>query len=175
MDLKSYITEAVSSGKAPKRNAFPDEMPENTNHTDDPEDIWELLLYLDDHGNTFTVEKGRFDDSTDVVIDTNIKGVTTVLSFIGPSEYLLGMEKNGKEIYSLNSSKTLGWGNHFDLDVLDPRKYFTLCLRNMEKRLASAKKGKRNRRTGEIEKNWSDISYYEGKVERYKKYLEKVK
>lgn len=45
----------------------------------------------------------------------------------------------------------------------------------MEKRLASVKKGKRNRRTGEIEKNWSDISYYEGKVERYKKYLEKVK
>lgn len=112
-NLSDYITEAISSGKAPKRNAFPDEMPKNTDHTDDPENIWQLLVYLDDRGNTFTIEKGRFDDSTDVIIDTNSKGVTTVLSFIGPNEYFLGMEKNGKGIYSLNSSKTLGWGEPF--------------------------------------------------------------
>ncbi len=175
MDLKSYITEAVSSGKAPKRNAFPDEMPQNTNHTDDPEDIWELLLYLDDHGNTFTIEKGRFDDSTDVIIDTKYNGVTVVLSFIHPSEYLISMDKNGKEIYSLDSSRSLGWGNHFDFDLLDPLKYFKACLKTSEKRLATAKKGKRNSRTGEIEKNYGDISFYERKVARYTKYIERVK
>ena len=150
-------------------------MPKNTNHTDDPEDIWELLLYLDDHGNTFTVEKGRFDDSTDVIIDTKYNGVTVVLSFIHPSEYLISMDKNGKEIYSLDSSRSLGWGNHFDFDLLDPLKYFKECLKTSEKRLATAKKGKRNRRTGEIEKNYSDISFYERKVARYTKYIEKVK
>lgn len=165
----------VKDIKGKENNKFPKEMPSNVKHTDDPENIWELLIYLDDNKYEFTCDSGRFDDSKDVIINTKYNGVTVILSFVGLSEYLIEMEKDNETIYSLQSSRDLGWGHHFDFDLLDPLKYFNICLKNMEKKLASAQKGKRNRRTGEIEKSWSDISYYEGKVARYKKYIEKIK
>lgn len=171
-----YLLSKSTSSEDLKKigNKFPDEMPKDVEHTDDPENIWELLVYLDDHEYEFTIDYGRFDKSTDVIINTKYPGVTVILAFIGRQEYLIEMEKDDKEIYSLQSSKDLGWGHHFDFDLLDPLKYFKTCLKNCEKRLATAKKGKRNRRTGEIEKNWSDIDFYERKVARYKKYIEAV-
>lgn len=168
-----YLITKTQSKKS--GNIFPEEMPNNVKHTNDPENIWELLVYLDDNDYEFTVDHGRFDDSTDVIIETKYPGVTVILAFIGPSEYLIEMEKNKKRIYGRDSSKDLGWGHHFDFDLLDPLKYFKICLKNCEKRLATAKKGKRNRRTGEIEKNWSDIDFYERKVARYTKYIEQIK
>lgn len=167
-----YLITKTQSTKA--GNRFPEEMPNNVEHTNDPENIWELITYLDDNNYEFTVDHGRFDDSTDVIIETKYPGVTVILAFIGPQEYLIEMEKNEKRIYSLDSSKDLGWGHHFDFDLLDPLKYFKICLKNCEKKLASANKGKRNRRTGEIEKSYGDISFYERKVARYKKYIEAV-
>ena len=175
-----YIVEYLISKSTSKDelkkigNKFPDNMPKDVKHTDDPENIWELLVYLDDNDYEFTIDHGRFDKSTDVIIETKYPGVTVILAFIGPSEYLIEMEKDKKRIYSLDSSRDLGWGHHFDFDLLDPLKYFKTCLKNSEKRLATAKKGKRNRSTGEIEKNWSDIDFYERKVARYKKWIEAV-
>ena len=170
----SSIDEYLLTKDSKEQSKFPDDMPKDVKHTDTPENIWELLVCLDDKGYEFTVDKGRFDDSTDVIIETKYNGVTVILSFIHPSEYLISMDKNDKEFYSLDSSRDLGFGNHFDFDLLDPLKYFKICLKNSEKRLATAKKGKRNRRTGEIEKNYSDISFYERKVARYTKYIEAI-
>lgn len=173
--VEYLISKSTSKDELKKIGSkFPDEMPKDVNHTDDPENIWELLVYLDDKGYEFRIDHGRFDKSTDVIIETKYLGVTLVLSFIHPSEYLISMDKNDKEIYSLDSSRDLGWGHHFDFDLLDPLKYFKACLKTSERRLATANKGKRNRRTGEIEKNYSDISFYERKVTRYKKYIEAI-
>lgn len=168
------INEYLLSKGTKIQDKFPENMPKNVEHTDDPENVWELLVYLDDNNYEFTVDHGRFDDSTDVIIETKYPGVTVVLSFIHPSEYLISMDQDGKEFYSLDSSRDLGWGHHFDFDLLDPLKYFKICLKNCEKKLATANKGKRNRRTGEIERNYSDIMFYEKKVARYKKYIEMI-
>ena len=170
----SSINEYLLSKDTKVQDKFPSDMPKDVKHTDDPENVWELLVYLDDNNYEFTVDHGRFDDSTDVIIETKYPGVTVVLAFIHPSEYFINIDKDGEELYSLTSSRDLGWGSHFDFDILDPLKYFKLCLKNCEKKLISVNKGKRNRRTGEIEKNYSDISFYERKVARYKKYIEAI-
>ena len=166
------INEDLLSKGTKMQDKFPENMPKNVEHTDDPHNKWEFLVYLDDHEYEFTIDHGRFDNSMDVIIETKYPGITVIFSFIGPSEYLLEMKKDGSRFTGEDSSRELS--RTANLGVLDPLAYFKTCLKNCEKKLASANKGKMNRRTGEYERNYSDIMFYEKKVARYKKYIEMI-
>jgi len=135
-----------------------------------------LEKYLTDNDIKFTINKeGRYDKSYDIIIDTNYEGVKVVYGFIGDEEYLASLEKDDKEIMYFESSKHLSSRNEFTVKFLDPLKYFNEWIKVFEKKLKSAEKGKRNNRTGEYEKNYSDIAHYKKKIANYTRWASKIK
>ena len=136
----------------------------------------DLEKYLTDNDIKFTIDKeGRYDKSYDIIIDTKYEGVKVIYGFIGGVEYLASLEKDGKEIMYFDSSKELSYRNEFTVKFLDPIAYFNDCLKTSKKKLQSANKGKRNNRTGEYQKNYSDIAFYEKKIKKYEKWISEIK
>ena len=136
----------------------------------------DLEKYLTDNDIKFTIDKeGRYDKSYDIIIDTKYEGVKVIYGFIGGVEYLASLEKDGKEIMYFESSKELSYRNEFTVKFLDPIAYFNDCLKTCKKKLQSANKGKRNNRTGEYQKNYSDIAFYEKKIKKYEKWISEIK
>lgn len=136
----------------------------------------DLEKYLTDNDIKFTIDKeGRYDKSYDIIIDTKYEGVKVIYGFIGRVEYLASLEKDDKEIMYFESSKELNYRNEFTVKFLDPIAYFNDCLKTCKKKLQSANKGKRNNRTGEYQKNYSDIAFYENKIKKYEKWISEIK
>ena len=136
----------------------------------------DLEKYLNNNNINFKIDKkGRYDNSTDYIIDTQYEGVKVIYGFIGSIEYLASVEKDDKEIMYFDSSKELSYRNEFTVKFLDPIAYFNDCLKTCKKKLQSANKGKRNNRTGEYQKNYSDIAFYEKKIKKYEKWISEIK